>query len=164
MARMVIYHEMPSSRVYTSDPGCLPSRHIHPSLTPASPFDRGVSCKMRPLLLITTLLGWVSSVVSIDDGLTDLVSWDSYSLSVNGSRVFINSAEFHYQRLPVPELWLDIFHRLKANGFNTVSIYFFWSYHSASKGVFDFESPGKDLQQLFDYAKEAGLWVVARPG
>ena len=119
---------------------------------------------MRPLLLITTLLGWVSSATSTDNGLTDLVSWDSYSLSVNGSRVFINSAEFHYQRLPVPELWLDIFHRLKANGFNTVSIYFFWSYHSASKGIFDFESPGKDVQRLFDYAKEAGLWVVARPG
>ncbi|KAL1880615.1 hypothetical protein Daus18300_001226 [Diaporthe australafricana] len=119
---------------------------------------------MRPLLIITTLLGWVTSVVSTDNGLTDLVAWDSYSLSVNGERVFINSAEFHYQRLPVPELWLDIFHRLKANGFNTVSVYFFWSYHSASKGVFDFESPGKDIQQLFDYAKEAGLWVVARAG
>ncbi|KAG8156667.1 hypothetical protein KVR01_013458 [Diaporthe batatas] len=119
---------------------------------------------MRPLLLFTTLLGWVSSVVSTDNGLTDLVSWDKYSLSVNGTRVFINSAEFHYQRLPVPEMWLDIFHKLKANGFNTVSIYFFWSYHSASKGVFDFESPGKDVQRLFDYAKEAGLWVVARAG
>lgn len=119
---------------------------------------------MRPLLLITALLGWVSSVVSTDNGLTDLVSWDKYSLSVNGTRVFINSAEFHYQRLPVPELWLDIFHKLKANGFNTVSIYFFWSYHSASKGAYDFESPGKDVQQLFNYAKEAGLWVVARAG
>jgi beta-galactosidase GanA len=119
---------------------------------------------MWPLVLITALLGWISSVVSTDNGLTDLVSWDKYSLSVNGERVFINSAEFHYQRLPVPELWLDIFHRLKANGFNTVSIYFFWSYHSASKGAFDFETPGKHVQRLFDYAKEAGLWVVARAG
>jgi hypothetical protein len=44
------------------------------------------------------------------------------------------------------------------------SIYFFWSYHSSAEGVYDFESPGKNLQQLFDYAKEAGLWVIARAG
>ena len=47
---------------------------------------------------------------------------------------------------------------------NTVSIYFFWSYHSASRGVYDFTSPAKDLQRLFDAAKDAGLYVIARPG
>ncbi len=34
-----------------------------------------------------------------------LVTWDRFSLSVNGSRVFLQSGEFHYPRLPVPELW-----------------------------------------------------------
>lgn len=43
-------------------------------------------------------------------------------------------------------------------------MYFFWSYHSAAEGVYDFETPGKDLQRLFDHAKEAGLWVIARAG
>lgn len=80
------------------------------------------------------------------------------------SRVFINSGEFHYQRLPVPELWPDIFQKLKANGFNAVSVYFFWSYHSASEGVYDFETTGKNLQALFDAAQAADLWVIARPG
>lgn len=47
---------------------------------------------------------------------------------------------------------------------NPSSIYFFWSYHSAAPGVFDFTSPGKDVQRLFDAAKAAGLWVIARPG
>lgn len=79
-------------------------------------------------------------------------------------RVFINAAEFHYQRLPVPELWPDVFQKFKANGFNAVSIYFFWSYHSASPGVYDFETSGKNLQALFDAAKDAGLWVIARAG
>ncbi|KAH8892873.1 family 35 glycosyl hydrolase [Thozetella sp. PMI_491] len=106
----------------------------------------------------------MNTVCATSNNLTDVVTWDKYSLSVNGQRVFINAAEFHYQRLPVPALWLDIFHKLKANGFNTVSIYFFWSYHSSAEGVYDFESPGKNLQQLFDYAKEAGLWVIARAG
>lgn len=79
-------------------------------------------------------------------------------------RVFINAAEFHYQRLPVPELWPDVFQKFKANGFNAVSIYFFWSYHSASPGVYDFETSGKNLQALFDAAKDAGLWIIARAG
>ncbi|KAM3072646.1 hypothetical protein ACMFMF_006983 [Clarireedia jacksonii] len=66
--------------------------------------------------------------------------------------------------MPVPELWLDIFHKFKASGFNTVSVYFFWSYHEASKGNFDFETSGKNVQKLLDYAKEAGIWVIVRAG
>lgn len=44
------------------------------------------------------------------------------------------------------------------------SIYFFWSYHSASRGVYDFKTSGKNVQRVLDYAKEAGLYVIARPG
>jgi hypothetical protein len=119
---------------------------------------------MKPLLLLVALLANALRVLCTSDGLTDLVAWDKYSLMVNGSRVFINSAEFHYQRLPVPELWLDVLQKIKAHGFNTISVYFFWSYHSPSKGVYDFKTSGKDVQQLFDYAKQAGLWVTARAG
>ncbi|KAH6681709.1 putative beta-galactosidase C, partial [Halenospora varia] len=74
------------------------------------------------------------------------------------------SGEFHYQRMPVPEMWLDIFHKFKASGFNAVSVYFFWSYHSPSKGVYDFETAGKNVQRMFDYAKEAGIYIIARAG
>ncbi|KAF3045591.1 hypothetical protein E8E12_010328 [Didymella heteroderae] len=109
---------------------------------------------------VLVLLG----VFAADNGLQTVVEWDNGSLQVNGERVIIMSGEFHYARLPVPELWLDIFHKFRANGMNTVSIYFFWSYHSASKGTYDFTTPGKDIQRLFDAAKEAGLYVIARPG
>lgn len=47
---------------------------------------------------------------------------------------------------------------------NHHSIYFFWSYHEASKGSFDFETSGKNVQRVLDYAKEAGIWVIARAG
>jgi hypothetical protein len=43
-------------------------------------------------------------------------------------------------------------------------VYFFWSYHSPNNETYDFETAGKDIQRLFDYAKQVGLWVVARPG
>jgi beta-galactosidase len=73
----------------------------------------------------------------------------------------------------------DIFQKFRADGFNairqvpstgdcessnTFSVYFFWSYHSPAKGVYDFETSGKNIQRLLDYAKEAGLWVIARAG
>ncbi|KAI1867042.1 hypothetical protein JX265_007618 [Neoarthrinium moseri] len=114
--------------------------------------------------LTAALLGLVWGVSSTSNNLTDAVTWDQYSLSVNGERTYIYSAEFHYQRMPVPELWPDIFQKFKANGFNAISVYFFWSYHSPSPDVYDFETSGKNVQRLFDYAKEAGLWVIARAG
>ncbi|OAF58249.1 hypothetical protein VC83_06485 [Pseudogymnoascus destructans] len=57
--------------------------------------------------------------------------------------------------MPVPEIWLDILQKLRANGFNT-------SYHSAARDVYDFETSGKNVQRSLDYCKEAGLYVIAR--
>lgn len=113
---------------------------------------------------VLPILALIGTVYTSNDELTTEVTWDSYSLMVNGERVFIFSGEFHYERLPVPELCVDIFQKYKANGLNAVSIYFFWSYHSASKDVFDFQTSGKNVQRLLDTAKEAGLYVIARPG
>jgi beta-galactosidase GanA len=119
---------------------------------------------MRILDCLFLLLAFVLGCRATDDGLTTDVTWDEYSLSVKGERVFVFGGEFHYERLPNPELWRDVFQKYKANGLNAVSIYFFWSYHSAAKGNFDFKTPGKDVQRLFDIAKEEGLYVIARPG
>lgn len=40
----------------------------------------------RFFVVLATLL-WTSEATN--DGLTDIVSWDPYSLTVNGSRVFV---------------------------------------------------------------------------
>lgn len=76
---------------------------------------------MRLFTLFSALLGLISLVSATDNGKTTDVTWDKYSLSVKGERVFVFSGEFHYQRLPVPELWLDVFQKLRSNGFNAVS-------------------------------------------
>ncbi|EAW11155.1 glycoside hydrolase family 35 protein [Aspergillus clavatus NRRL 1] len=118
-------------------------------------------------LLFLLLLGFLAGnrvVSATDHGKTTDVTWDRYSLSVKGERLFVFSGEFHYQRLPVPEMWLDVFQKLRANGFNAISVYFFWGYHSASEGEFDFETGAHNIQRLFDYAKEAGIYVIARAG
>ncbi|KAG6879299.1 hypothetical protein C0992_003784 [Termitomyces sp. T32_za158] len=96
-------------------------------------------------------------------GLTDIVGWDSYSFYVHGKRIFLQSGEFHTWRLPVPALWKDIAQKAKAAGLNALSIYVHWHLLNPKKGTVDMTGIN-DLQPLFDAAKEAGLFVIARPG
>ncbi|KAF9472855.1 glycoside hydrolase family 35 protein [Pholiota conissans] len=103
-------------------------------------------------------------------GLTNAVTWDQHSLFIQGQRIFILSAEFHPWRLPGnPELWADIFQKIKSNGFNTVSFYVNWALHYPSPGTNgtagDFQvGTYRDIQRFIDEAKNAGLWLIARPG
>jgi beta-galactosidase GanA len=90
------------------------------------------------------------------------VTFDGYSFKIDGQRVYLWSGEFHYFRLPSPDLWLDIFQKMKAAGFNATSLYFDWDYHSAKPGQYDF-SGVRDIDKLLDYAQQAGLYVIARP-
>ena len=100
-------------------------------------------------------------------GLTDAVTWDPFSLSIHGQRVFILSAEFHPWRLPNPDLWADVFQKIRANGFNTVSFYVNWALHyptpDTNGGVGDFQTGTyRDIKRFVDEAKNAGLWLIAR--
>jgi beta-galactosidase GanA len=90
------------------------------------------------------------------------VSFDGYSFIIDGQRTYIWSGEFHYFRLPSPSLWLDIFQKMKAAGFNATSLYFDWDYHSPRPGVYDFTGV-RDVDTLLDMAQEAGLYVIVRP-
>ncbi|MFE1754825.1 beta-galactosidase [Streptomyces anandii] len=90
------------------------------------------------------------------------VSLDGYSFLVDGRRTYLWSGEFHYFRLPSPDLWRDIFQKMKAAGFNSTSLYFDWGYHSPKPGVYDFTGV-RDVDRLLDMAEEAGLYVIARP-
>jgi beta-galactosidase GanA len=130
-------------------------------------------------VLVALLLGWavpaanaaptgpVPAVASPGSapvpGQTHTVSYDRYSFLLDGQRVWIWSAEFHYYRLPSPDLWRDQLEKLKATGFNAVSLYISWAYHSPAPGVFDFTGV-RDLDRLLDIAADAGLYVLARPG
>ncbi|RDB21488.1 putative beta-galactosidase A [Hypsizygus marmoreus] len=131
--------------------------------------------KVLTLLLFST----ISACSSLHDaqlsqrnstGLTDAVTWDSHSLFIHGQRIFILSAEIHPWRLPGnPDLWTDIFQKVKANGFNTVSFYVNWAVHfptpTTNNSHGDFQ-PGtyRDIQRFIDEGKKAGLWMIARPG
>lgn len=95
--------------------------------------------------------------------LQDIVTWDEDSLYIHGERVVIFSGEVHPFRLPVPTLYLDIFQKIKALGFNMVSFYVDWALlegkpgHFRADGIFD-------LEPFFDAATKAGIYLLARPG
>jgi beta-galactosidase GanA len=91
------------------------------------------------------------------------ITWDPYSLMIDGRRTFIWSGEFEYWRLPSPDLWPDVLQKMKAEGYNAVTVYFNWAYHSPAPGVYDF-SGVRDVNRLLDDAERAGLYVIARPG
>lgn len=91
------------------------------------------------------------------------VTYDRYSLKINGKRLYVWAGEFQYWRLPSPSLWRDVLQKMKAAGFNAVTIYFDWGYHSAHKGAYDFKGV-RDVDKLLDIAQQVGIYVIARPG
>lgn len=65
--------------------------------------------------------------------------------------------------MPTQSLHLDVFQKVKSMGFNTVSFYVFWGILEPKRGEISFEG-FRDLQPWFDAAKQAGIYLMARPG
>lgn len=91
------------------------------------------------------------------------VAWDPYSLTVGGKRIVVWSGEIHPFRLPDPAQWRDVIQKMKALGFNGVSFYFDWAYHSPAPGVYDF-SGVRNVERALEIAEEEGMYVIARMG
>jgi beta-galactosidase len=99
-----------------------------------------------------------------DNGLSEVVQWDHYSFHVNGQRIFIFSGEFHYWRIPVPELWRDVLEKVKATGFTAFAFYSSWAYHAPNNHTVDFSTGAHDITPIFELAKELGMYMIVRPG
>lgn len=114
---------------------------------------------------VLTILVWAFQRVAAfnTNGLQDAVGWDDYSLFVQGERVMIWSGEFHPFRLPSPGLWLDVFQKIRATGYNTVSFYVDWASLEGRQG--DFSATGIfALEPFVQAASQAGLYLIARTG
>ena len=85
------------------------------------------------------------------------------ALLIGGQRVYITAGEFDPWRTPSPSLWLDDLQKMKADGYNAVTVYFDWDYTSPSPGVYDFTGV-RDMNVFLNMAQQAGLYVIARPG
>ena len=127
-------------------------------------------CRLRslltPLLLISNgVTGFISNTPVANSSRLhqDIVTWDAHSYKVYNERLFLFSGEFHPFRLPVPGLWLDVFQKIKAMGFNGVSFYTDWALLEGQRG--DVITEGIwSLQPFFEAASQAGIYLIARPG
>ena len=101
-----------------------------------------------------------------NDGKPHKVTFDKNSFMVDGQRLNVWSGEIHYWRAPDVNSWRDLFQKMRANGYNAVSLYFFWGLHQSKEGgPFNFSKGTiKDLDLLLTMAQEEGLYVIARPG
>ncbi|WP_203918962.1 beta-galactosidase [Rugosimonospora africana] len=115
------------------------------------------------VLGMSTGVRTASAAPAAQHGHAHTVTYDGYSFLVDGRRTYLWSGEFHYFRLPSQGLWLDVLQKMKAAGFNAVSLYFDWGYHSPAPGVYDFTGV-RDVDKLLDQADALGIYVIARPG
>ncbi|KAI0481923.1 glycoside hydrolase superfamily [Xylariaceae sp. FL0804] len=99
----------------------------------------------------------------VNGSIPGIITYDKYSLSIRGERMFIFSGDFHPWRLPSPGLWLDVFQKIKAMGFNAVTFYTYWGLIEGTRGEVRFESVFA-LDEWFNAASEAGIYLIARPG
>ncbi|KAG8771233.1 hypothetical protein FRC12_003781 [Ceratobasidium sp. 428] len=91
------------------------------------------------------------------------VTFDQFSLLLDGKRLMVFSGEFHPWRLPSIPLWRDILEKMKAGGFNAVSIYLHWGITEGKRGTLNFEGY-RSVTKFLDIAKEVGILVIVRPG
>ncbi|KAH7414044.1 beta-galactosidase precursor [Phaeosphaeria sp. MPI-PUGE-AT-0046c] len=97
------------------------------------------------------------------EALQDIVTWDEDSIKINGERIFLYSGEVHPFRLPVSDLYIDLFQKIKSLGYNCVSFYVDWALLEGKPGEYRAEGIF-DLQPFYDAASEAGIYLIARPG
>ncbi len=82
---------------------------------------------------------------------------------MDGRRLLLFPGELHAFRLPSPSLWRDVLQRMRAHGYNAVSVPVPWNHHCPAPGRHDFTGV-RDLDLLLRTAAEERLYVVLRPG
>lgn len=92
------------------------------------------------------------------------VTFTNAGYCVQGKEAFLNSAEFHYFRVP-REDWKRRMELFREAGGNTLATYVPWMIHEPAEGDIRFgDIPNRDLCAFLDTAKEVGLSVILRPG
>ncbi|KAF8601279.1 hypothetical protein BDV93DRAFT_545951 [Ceratobasidium sp. AG-I] len=94
---------------------------------------------------------------------TAAVTIDQHSLLLDGKRIMVFAGEFHPWRLPSIPLWRDVLEKMKAGGFNAVSIYLHWGITEGKQGVLNFEGH-RSITTFLDICKSVGILAIVRPG
>ncbi|XP_051973205.1 beta-galactosidase-1-like protein 2 [Xyrauchen texanus] len=87
---------------------------------------------------------------------------NSSQFTLGGEQFRILGGSLHYFRVP-RAYWKDRMVKMKACGFNTLTVDVPWSLHQPEKGEFRFQGD-LDVEAFLHLAAEVGLWVILRPG
>ena len=93
------------------------------------------------------------------------ITFDKVCYRIEGRPVYLNSVEFHYFRVPSAD-WRERMELFKDAGGNCIATYIPWLLHEPTEGRFVFGETADylDLEGFLQTAKEAELYVIARPG
>ena len=114
---------------------------------------------MRRFLVVMSWLLGLSMAVAAE---VPEVTWDKYSLIIDGQRVCPVMGEVHYSRIPQAE-WADEVRKMKDGGVTVIACYVFWNHIEETEGVFDW-SGQRCLRQFLEVCKQEQLPVVLRVG
>ncbi|MFK4104937.1 beta-galactosidase [Streptomyces sp. NPDC019531] len=90
------------------------------------------------------------------------VALDARGIRTEGGPRVVLCASLFYFRLP-REQWRARLEQVRNSGYTCVDVYLPWNFHETAPGRWDFEGR-RDVAAFLDLAREAGLYVIARPG
>ena len=114
---------------------------------------------MKKVILLTALL---ALALTIEAGNVPVVTWDKYSLIIDGRRVCPVMGEVHYSRIPADE-WSGEVRKMKDGGVTVIACYVFWNHIEETEGLFDW-SGQRNLRQFLEVCKAENMPVVLRVG
>ena len=114
---------------------------------------------MKKVILLIALL---ALALTIEAGNVPVVTWDKYSLIIDGRRVCPVMGEVHYSRIPAEE-WSGEVRKMKDGGVTIIACYVFWNHIEETEGLFDW-SGQRNLRQFLEVCKAENMPVVLRVG
>ncbi|MBR1547306.1 MAG: beta-galactosidase [Prevotella sp.] len=117
--------------------------------------------KIRRLICMALMaMGGLLTTAAADFGKS--VTWDKYSLKMDGRRVCPVMGEIHYSRLPQQE-WQQEVRKMKEGGVTIIATYVFWNHIEEEEGIFRWDGQ-RDLRRFLEICKQEEMPVVLRLG
>ena len=91
-----------------------------------------------------------------------VVTWDRYSLLMDGRRIVPVMGEIHYSRIPADE-WQQEVRKMKEGGVTMIATYVFWNHIEEEEGIFRWDGQ-RDLRRFLEVCQAEDLPVVLRLG
>ena len=111
----------------------------------------------RRILCLFFLLSSLASHAGIP-----VVTWDKYSLMIDGRRVMPVMGEIHYSRVPAEE-WGREIRKMKEGGVTIIATYVFWNHVEEQEGIFRWDGQ-RSLRDFLEVCRREQMPVVLRLG